>query len=180
MLSYVAVLVAVLVFLSLVFWTALTGVPSLSSSRSETNAMVELLKDAKLPEHAVIFDLGSGWGAMVVALARAFPQASVHGVEMSLFPYLVSRLRTRRLSNVSLRWGNFFRSDLANADAITCYLMPGLMARLSEFLDRMVKPGTRVVSNTFLFRERHPLQVRQAAWCGTVALYVWPGRQWVG
>ena len=43
-------------------------------------------------------------GALVVALAQAVPNASVHGVEMSPFPYLISRLRTRSLSNVSLRF----------------------------------------------------------------------------
>jgi precorrin-6B methylase 2 len=179
MFSYLAVFLTLVAGLSLLLWTALTGVPSLPSSKSETKAVIALLKDAKLPERAVIIDLGSGWGTLIVALARAFPDASVQGVEASPFPYLVCRLRTRRLPNISLRWGNLFRSDLRDVDAVTCYLMPGPMTPVSELLDRTVKPGTRVVSNTFLFRARAVSAVRQGSWGGTVALYIWPAREWV-
>lgn len=140
--------------------------------------IVALLKHVTLPKHALIVDLGSGWGALVIALARAFPEASVQGVEISLFPYLVSRLRTHHLPNVSLKWGNFFRSDPGNADAIVCYLMPGVMVKLGEFLDKALKPGTFIVTNTFLFRERRTSVVRRRGLRGTVALYIWPGRHW--
>jgi hypothetical protein len=178
-LHFAVVFLTLLVSLSLVFPTLLTGVPTLSSSKSEATDVVALLKHAKLPEQAVIIDLGSGWGTLVVALARAFPHASVQGVEMSPFPYLVSRLRTRSLSNVSLRWGNFFRSDLRNADAITCYLMPNPMGPVCDLLDRTIRLGTHVVSNTFLFRGRAVSAGRQGALRGTVALYIWPARHWV-
>jgi len=173
-LSYSALFLTVLVGISLVISTALTGVPTLSSGKSEMDDVIALLKNAKLPEHAVIIDLGSGWGTLVVALARAFPDASVQGVEMSPFPYLVSCLRTRGLSNVSMRWGNFFRSDLRIADAITCYLMPDLMAPVSDLLDNSIKPGARVVSNTFLFRERAISSACEGSLRGAVALYIWP------
>jgi hypothetical protein len=54
---------AVLVGLSLVVSVVRTGVPALSSSRLETDAVVALLAGVKLPERAVIMDLGSGWGS---------------------------------------------------------------------------------------------------------------------
>jgi hypothetical protein len=88
---------------------------------------------------------------------------------------LVSRLGTRTLANVSLRWGNFFRSELQHADAITCYLMP----RVRDMLDSGLRPGTRVVSNTFLFRGRAVSASRHRALGGTVARYIWPARHWV-
>jgi len=179
-LAYPAIIFTLLASLSLLLWTAFTGVPPQSSSKSEADAVIALLKQAKLPDHAVIIDLGSGWGSLVIALARAFPQASVQGVEMSPFPYLISRFRTRTLSNVSLKRGNFFHSNLKNANAITCYLMPARMAQVSELLDRTVKPGTCVVANAFQFRGRCVAASTQGAWCGTVALYIWPARQWTG
>lgn len=175
---YFAVFLTLLVGASLLISTALTGVPTLSSRRSEVNDIIALLAHAKLPKHALIVDLGSGWGALVIALARAFPEATVQGVEISLFPYLVSRLRTHHLPNVSLRWGNFFHRDPGNADAIVCYLMPGVMAKLGDFLDEALKPGTVIVTNTFLFRERRARAVRRRGLRGTVALYIWPGRHW--
>ena len=70
--------------------------------------------------------------------------------------------------------GNFFCSDPSNADAIVCYLMPGVMAKLGNFLDKAIRPGTFVVTNTFLFRERRASAVRRRGLRGTVALYIWP------
>ncbi|MBJ9696371.1 methyltransferase [Burkholderia cenocepacia] len=179
LLSYSAILLTVLVGLSLVISSALTGVPTLSSGRSEAHDVISLLKRAGLSRHAVIVDLGSGWGALVVALARAFPEASVEGVEISLFPYFISRLRTHGLSNVSLRWGNFFHGELGHADAIVCYLMPDVMPKVCELLDRNLKAGTYVVSNTFLFRGRTISLIHRGGLRGIVALYVWPARHWV-
>ncbi|WP_225032147.1 methyltransferase [Paraburkholderia sp. XV] len=175
---YFAVLLTLLVGASLLIPAVLTGVPALSSRGSEVDDIIALLEHAKLPKHALIVDLGSGWGALVVALAQAFPEASVQGMEISLFPYLVSRLRTHHLPNVSLTWGNFFCSDPSNADAIVCYLMPGVMAKLGDFLDKAIRPGTFVVTNTFLFREHRASAVRRRGLSGTVALYIWPGRHW--
>ncbi|WP_175166277.1 methyltransferase [Paraburkholderia fynbosensis] len=173
-LSCTAICLTLLAGLSLVFSILLTGVPSLSSSKSEVVDVVALLGLAKLPQHAAIIDLGSGWGALLVALARAFPDATVQGLELSPFPYLVSRLRTQRLSNVVVRWGNFFSSGVESADAIVCYLMPDLMAPVSDLLDQTVKPGACVVTNTFLFRGRVISAARQGTGRGTIALYVWP------
>lgn len=93
-------------------------------------------------------------------------------------PVSVSRLSTHHLRNVSLKWGNFFCSDPSNADAIVCYLMPGVMAKLRNFIDKAIRPGTFVVTNTSLFRERQASAVRRRGLRGTVALYIWPGRHW--
>jgi len=70
--------------------------------------------------------------------------------------------------------GNFFHSDLGSADAIVCYLMPGLMAPVSDLLDMTTKPGACVVSNTFLFRGRTISVARPGAFRGTVALTFGP------
>ncbi|HDR9181087.1 TPA: methyltransferase [Burkholderia vietnamiensis] len=176
MIPYFAVFLTLLVGASLLISAALTGVPTLSSGRSEVDDIVALLEHAKLPQPALIVDLGSGWGALVVALARAFPDAAVQGVEISFFPYLVSRLRRRHLPNVSLKWGNFIHSDLGNTDAIVCYLMPGAMAKLDDFFDIALEPGT-VIVNIFQFRQRRASAVRRPGLRGTVALYIWPGHQ---
>jgi hypothetical protein len=178
-LQVAVILVTLLVGASLVSTILKTGVPPLSSNSAERDEVIALLRRAPLPKDAVIMDLGSGWGTLVVALARAFPGSSVQGLEMSLFPYLISRWRTRNLANVSVRYENFFRSDLKNADAVTCYLMPGLMPRVSELLDRTLRPGTLVVSNTFLFRGRTVSAGREGVLRGAVCLYVWPARVWV-
>lgn len=177
-LSLVMLVVVVALCLSLLLFQILTGVPPMSSGSAETADVVALLKQAKLPPRAIVYELGSGWGALVIALARAFPDAEIRGIEASPLPYWVARWRTRRLPNVSLRRGDFHRCDLSDAHAVTCYLMMAPMPKLAALLDRMLRPGTPVVALTFWFRERQVEAVRQGPGLrGAAALYRWPARK---
>ena len=81
--SFMALLVVVALGLSVLVYQGVTGVPPVSSSAAEAADVVALLRQAGLPERAVIYDLGCGWGALVLALARAFPNAQIRGIEMS-------------------------------------------------------------------------------------------------
>ncbi|MEN3293793.1 MAG: hypothetical protein V7642_3046 [Burkholderiales bacterium] len=155
----------------------ITGVPPLSSLPGETADVVALLKQAGIKERAIVYELGCGWGSLVVALAKAFPHAQIRGIELSPLPYWVARFRTRRMRNVHLQRRNFYECDLAGADAVTCYMMIKLMPRLAAFLDRTLKPGAAVVSVAFLFRDRQVNTFRERkAFAGIVALYLWPAQ----
>lgn len=83
--------------------------------------MIALLRDANLSDLAVIYDLGCGWGSLLITLNRAFPGAHIKRVEISPFPCFVAWVRTRHLRNVSVMRSNFYACDLADADALTCY-----------------------------------------------------------
>ena len=121
--SLMALLIVVALALSVLVYQGVTGVPPVSSTAVEAADVVALLRQAGLPERAIIYDLGCGWGALVLALARAFPNAQIRGIEISPLPYWVARFRTRNVPNVRLRRGDFHRCDLRDADAITCYLL---------------------------------------------------------
>lgn len=164
--------------LSILVYQALTGVPPMSSSAAEGAEVVSLLRRAGLPDRAVIYDLGSGWGSLVIALARAFPEAEIRGVEISPLPYWISRIRTRRLPNVVLHRGDFQARDLADAQAVTCYLMVRAMPGFAALLDRTLAPGTPVVSLSFWFRDRQAAaSSTRAGLLGATALYFWPARK---
>jgi hypothetical protein len=168
------IIISISIGLSLVFSAILTGVPCISSSKAESRNIISLLRSIDLPANAVIYDLGSGWGSLLVDVARAIPTADVRGIEVSPIPYLVSRLRTRKLPNVSLQFGNFFRSELSDANAVFCYLMPNAMPRVSDKLDSALAPGTYVLSNSFFFRNRQIALAQNSCLRGVIALYVWP------
>jgi len=164
--------------LSLLVTHALTGVPTMSAGRAEKADVVALLQQAGLPDRTIVYDLGCGWGAQLVSLARAFPDAQIRGIELSPFPYFISRLRTHDLPNVVVRRGNFFGLDLGDAQAIICYLMPRAMVKLGPFLDGMLKTGTPVVALTFWFRDRQVSASRDGAGLrGAAALYIWPAHK---
>jgi hypothetical protein len=52
---------------------------------------------------------------------------------------------------VRIVYGDFFSQDLSNADVVTCYLLQSTNNRLEGKLNQELRPGTRVVSNTFTF-----------------------------
>jgi Putative methyltransferase len=175
--SCFAVLFVLVLAASLLVFHAITGVPPVSSSSSEAADVISLLKQAGLPKQAIVYELGCGWGSLVIALARAFPDARIRGIEISPLPYWVARFRTRNMPNVFLQRGSFFAFDLRDAQAVTSYLMIKPMPRLTDFLDRTLKPGTPVVSLTFWFRGRQPVATRDGPGLrGAAALYYWPAR----
>lgn len=165
------------VCLSLLFFHAVTKVPSWPLAEAEAADVVALLRNANLPWSPVIYDLGCGWGSLLIALNEAFPGADIKGVEISPFPCFVAWVRTRNLPNVSVIRRNFYACDVADADAVTCYLMPSAMPRLSKFLDETLRPGTAVVAVTFWFRDRSPKTVKNGSGLrGAVALYDWSAK----
>lgn len=176
--SLLLLLAAVLLAGSVLTYQFITGVPPMPLRADEAADVIALLREADLPPSAVIYDLGSGWGSLVVALAHAFPQAQIRGIELSPLPYWFSRLRTRGLANVRLRRADFFRCDLSDADALACYLMIKPMPRLAVQLDRQLRNGTPVVAVTFSFHRRQAGRVLQGRGLrGRVALYYWPGKE---
>jgi hypothetical protein len=175
-LSIAVILFASPLCLSIVLFQLATGVPPLSSNALECADVVALLKRRGLAEGAVVYELGSGWGSLVLALARAFPTAQVRGVEISPLPYWISRIRTRKMPNVLLQRSNVFDCDLSDAQAVTCYLMGNSMPRIAELLDRSLRPGTPVVSLSFWFRNRQvAASLQSSGLLGAAALYYWPG-----
>ncbi|MDE1900583.1 MAG: class I SAM-dependent methyltransferase [Alphaproteobacteria bacterium] len=176
--SIAALLVVLGLCCSLIIYQWVTGVPPLSSSATERADIIALLKRAELTSQAVIYELGSGWGSLVIALARAFPEAQIRGIELSPFPYWVSRLRTRNIPNIHLQRDNFYNCDLSDAQAVTCYLMSKPMPKLAGFLDHSLAPGTPVVSLSFWFRERNvSAHVATGGALRASALYRWPARK---
>jgi hypothetical protein len=68
----------------------LSRVPSWSSGASEVADVITLLRRSALADDAIIYELGCGWGTLLMALARAFPRARIRGIEIS--PSLASAM----------------------------------------------------------------------------------------
>ena len=89
------------------FWgLALRVTPDVLIPRPETETLVELALELTAPDRPVrILDLGSGSGAIALALAHERPQAKVTGADISAAALVVARDNARRL-------------DIANAEFI--------------------------------------------------------------
>ena len=113
-------------------------------------ALVEQMLDmVQLTPDDYLVDLGSGDGITVIQAARR--GALAHGIEYN--PKLVDlSKRNAREAGVADRatfvQADIFKSDFSKATVVSLFLLPELNLRLRPTLLKM-KPGTRIVSNTF-------------------------------
>lgn len=134
-------------------------------------ALVDRMLDiAKLAPGEYLMDLGSGDGRTVITAAKR--GATAVGVEFN--PNMVNLAReAAKQAGVSDRAtfieGDLFQADLSKANVITLFLLPDINLRLRpKILD--LRPGTRVVSNSFDMGDWTPEQTIQAgpectSWC---------------
>jgi predicted RNA methylase len=124
------------------------------------NTLVNKMLDlAKLTPKDRLVDLGSGDGRTVIAAAKRGSTAL--GVEFNPKMVALSQANAKKAGvsdKATFRRGDFFRIDFSKADVLTLFLLPELNERLRPTILRM-KPGTRVVSNTFEMGDWEPDQV---------------------
>ena len=138
--------------LLLVYWsTYRTRVPLFLSGPQTWRALEELLPAAASGHAPRFIDLGCGVGGLILHLARARPDVTVHGIELAPLPALVSRLRIElaRLPNASASWGSFWDRDLSGYDVVFAFLSPVPMPRLWAQLRAQMRTGTLFVSSSF-------------------------------
>jgi SAM-dependent methyltransferase len=118
----------------------------------------QMLNLAKVTSKDYVIDLGSGDGRTVIAAVKRGARAL--GVEYN--PDMVAL--SRRLADEAgvgdkARFvkGDIFETDFSAASVVTLFLLPDLNVKLRpKILD--MKPGTRVVSNSFTMEQWQPDQ----------------------
>lgn len=108
-----------------------------------------MLEMAELTDQDYLIDLGSGDGRTVITAAKRGARA--HGIEYNPDMVALSQ-RAAKIEGVAERAtfekADIFESDFSKATIITLFLLPDLNVRLRPTLLKM-KPGTRVLSNSF-------------------------------
>ena len=132
----------------------------------------KMLAAAKVNDKDTLFDLGAGDGIIAITAARQYGAKSV-GIEYN--PEMAQFARRKvaeagMTDKVKIITGDIFQEDFSAATVVTLYLMPHLNLKLRPILLKM-KPGTRVVSNTFTMGEWEPDE--------TVFDQHWKGYFWV-
>jgi len=145
-----SVLIAAVFFVgaSIIFSTLKIGISPMPSSKKAYQAIIALADETG---SGPIYDLGSGWGSLVIRLAREYPDRQIVGYELSLFPWLITKIvkRILGLSNLVVHREDFLKADLSGASVITCYLFPVAMAEIERKLKREKGKLGFVISNNF-------------------------------
>ncbi len=110
----------------------------------------QMLNMARVGPGDHVIDLGSGDGRIVIAAAQR--GATAHGVELD--PELVALARQRAAEagvggRVTFLHGDIFEADISAATVVTMYLFPEANIALKPRLLAELRPGTRLVSNSF-------------------------------
>jgi SAM-dependent methyltransferase len=116
----------------------------------------QMLRMAKVTPQDYVVDLGSGDGRTVITAAKL--GAKTLGVEYNADMVALSRRNAVEAGvgeKAQFINGDIFQTDFSQATVVTLFLLPGLNLRLRPTLLEM-KPGTRVVSNTFKMADWTP------------------------
>jgi hypothetical protein len=134
-----------------------------------------MLDMAKLTAQDYLIDLGSGDGRTVITAAKRGARA--HGIEYNPDMVALSKANAEKegvSGRATFEQADLFKSDFAPATVITMFLLPQINLRLRpQILD--LKPGTRVVSNSFDMGdweadETATVQEGCTSWC---TAYLW-------
>ena len=115
------------------------------------DVVAAMLKLANVTKTDVIYDLGSGDGRIPITAARML---GARGVGIDLDPVRIGEANANAqkegvTDKVRFIQGDLFETDISEATVVTLYLLPSLNQKLIPKLNRELKPGTRVVSQSF-------------------------------
>jgi len=99
----------------------------------------------------VVYDLGCGDGRIVVAAAKTF---GARGVGIDIDPARIAEANANAKKAgveklVRFEETDLFQADIHEASVVTLFLLSSVNLKLRPKLLSDLKPGTRIVSNTF-------------------------------
>jgi len=133
------------------------GAPFYPSPEFAIRSMLDL---AGVNSDSVVYDLGCGDGAIVVAAARHYGARKVVGIEQSKRLCSIALAKTRGLRNASIVEGNYDDVDLSEASVVTLYQSASENARLKGKFLRELSEGTTIVSHDYGIPGWRPTQLR--------------------
>src|SRR5262245_47298759 len=134
----------------------------------------KMLDMAKVTPQDVVMDLGSGDGRTVITAAKR--GATAIGVEYN--PEMVTLSKANAVKEgvtgkATFIQADLFQTDLSKPTVITMFLLPSINIKLRPTLLNL-KPGTRIVSNTFDMEDWQPDETANigpngcTSWCNAM------------
>ncbi|MBD3189792.1 MAG: SAM-dependent methyltransferase [Candidatus Heimdallarchaeota archaeon] len=148
----VSVFILGLLIIISIGWPSGKGAPWRPTPRKKVQKMLAM---ADIKPGEVIYDLGCGDGRIVIMAARRYNIKAV-GIEIDFLRYIWCKIIIALLGlrkKVRVIYGDLFDQNLSEADVVICYLTQSTNNRLEQKLIEELKPGARIVSNTFYFHE---------------------------
>jgi SAM-dependent methyltransferase len=115
------------------------------------DAVMEMLRMARVTKDDVVYDLGCGDGRIVITAAKVF---GARGMGVDIDPVRIRESNENAIKagvsdRVKFIQQDLFEINLSEATVVSLYLLPELNRKLRPKLFRELRPGTRVVSHEF-------------------------------
>ncbi|HEX5109987.1 MAG TPA: class I SAM-dependent methyltransferase [Vicinamibacterales bacterium] len=144
---------------------------------SPEETVQKMMEMGKITAQDYVIDLGSGDGRNVIAAAKRGARAL--GVEYNQDMVDLSKRRATEAGvteKAQFVQGDMYEADISKASVMALFLLPQNLNKLRpKFL--ALKPGSRIVSNTFTIENWEPVESETVpnctSWC-TVLLYIVP------
>jgi len=152
---------SVLFFVLVLLWIlvpALYGLPPVPTNRDRIHHALQLVN---LQPDETLYDLGAGDGRVLLIAARDFKAKAV-GVEIGPMQCILIWLRITAGgfgSQLKIRWGNYYKATLKDADVVFVYATSKEVAKLAPHLAAQMKQGSRLVSISADFNDWEPALV---------------------
>jgi hypothetical protein len=152
---------SVFFFVIVLLWIlvpAVYGLPPVPTNRDRIHHALQL---ANLQPGETVYDLGAGDGRVLFIAARDFG-AQAEGIEIGPIQCFLVQLRIVRSGlgdKIKIRWGNFYRANLKDADVVFVYATSKEVIKLAPHLAAQMKQGSRLVSISADFSEWEPALV---------------------
>jgi SAM-dependent methyltransferase len=147
-----------LVFVLALLWILIPALYGLPPVPTKPERIRKALKLGKLQPNEVLYDLGAGDGRVLLIAARDFGAKAV-GLEIGPIQCALIWLRATASGmgeKIQVRWENFYKADLKEADVVFVYATSKEIAKLAPHLEKQMKLGARLVSISADFSEWEP------------------------
>jgi cyclopropane fatty-acyl-phospholipid synthase-like methyltransferase len=117
-----------------------------------------MLKLANVTAKDTIYDLGCGDGMIVTAAAKEFGAKAI-GIDINPVRVKEANERVTKAGvtdKVKILNEDLFEANISEATVVTLYLLQTLNEKLIPKLNKELKPGTRIVSQTFSMGDNYP------------------------
>ena len=156
----ILILYGIFLFLFLLglLWIFIPALYGLPSRPTDPDRIRKALRSANLQPNELLYDLGAGDGRVLLIAAKEFGANAV-GIEVGPIQCALIWLRIvgSGLGNkIQLKWGNYFKMDVSQADVVFIYATSREVQRLAPYLEKQMKSGSRLVSISADFPEWEP------------------------
>jgi len=128
------------------------------TSSAATQKIVSVIQGHK-KSTGVLYDLGSSYGNFALLTKKFLPRLEIHGLDNSGIRILWSKFKTVfAKAHPSFLKIDMFAADISTGDIVYIYLPSDLMPALRQKLQKELKPGSMVITNTVFFNGWSPVE----------------------